>query len=101
MQDEKSQHKNKDKAMKILKARLYEAENSRRAAAESADRKRQVGSGDRSERIRTYNFPQNRFTDHRTGLTLYRLEELMLSGDLDEAIDACVAKTQADALGAD
>jgi peptide chain release factor 1 len=101
MQDEKSQHKNKDKAMKILKARLYEAEIGKRAAAESADRKKQVGSGDRSERIRTYNFPQNRLTDHRIALTLYRLEELMLSGDLDELIDACAAKAQADAIAGD
>jgi peptide chain release factor 1 len=98
MQDEKSQHKNKDKAMKILKARLYEAEQEKQAAAESANRKQQVGSGDRSERIRTYNFPQNRLTDHRIGLTLYRLEETMLSGDLDETIDALIARSQADAL---
>ncbi|MDR2152441.1 MAG: peptide chain release factor 1 [Helicobacteraceae bacterium] len=100
MQDEKSQHKNKDKAMKILKARLYEAELEKQTAVESADRKKQVGSGDRSERIRTYNFPQNRLSDHRVNLTIYRLEELMISGDLDEVIDALIAKSQADAIGA-
>jgi peptide chain release factor 1 len=98
MQDEKSQHKNKDKAMKILKARLYEAEIEKQRQTASAERKAQVGSGDRSERIRTYNFPQNRMTDHRIGLTLYRLEELMLSGDFDEVIDALNAYAQAEAI---
>jgi peptide chain release factor 1 len=99
MQDEKSQHKNKDKALRILKARLFELETEKQSSAESQNRRAQVGSGDRSERIRTYNFPQNRLTDHRIGLTLYRLEELMLSGDLDEVIDALIAKSQADAVG--
>jgi peptide chain release factor 1 len=99
MQDEKSQHKNKDKALRILKARLFELETKKQSNAESQSRKAQVGSGDRSERIRTYNFPQNRLTDHRIGLTLYRLEELMIAGDLDEVIDALIAKSQADAIG--
>ncbi|MDR2905695.1 MAG: peptide chain release factor 1 [Helicobacteraceae bacterium] len=98
MQDEKSQHKNKDKAMRILKARLYEAELERQAASESESRKSQVGSGDRSERIRTYNYPQNRLTDHRIGLTLYRLEELMLSGNFDEVIEPLIAHAQAEAM---
>ncbi|MGE4294944.1 MAG: peptide chain release factor 1 [Campylobacterales bacterium] len=100
MQDEKSQHKNKDKAMKILKARLYELELEKQMAAESANRKQQVGSGDRSERIRTYNYPQNRLTDHRIGLTLYRLEELMLGGNLDEVIDPLIAHAQSEAISA-
>lgn len=95
MQDEKSQHKNRDKAMKILKARLFELEMEKQQAAESANRKEQVGSGDRSERIRTYNYPQNRLTDHRIGLTIYRLEELMLSGTLDDFIDPLIADAQA------
>jgi len=85
-QDEKSQLKNKAKALRVLKARLYEMEQRRRQEAEAATRKSQIGSGDRSERIRTYNFPQNRFTDHRINLTLYRLDAIM-QGELDEAIE--------------
>ncbi|MCI5968500.1 peptide chain release factor 1 [Helicobacter sp.] len=98
MQDEKSQHKNKDKAMKILKARIYEAELEAQMEQNAEARKSQVGSGDRSERIRTYNYPQNRLTDHRVGLTLYSLEETMLSGGLDAVIDPIVAYFQAEAL---
>jgi peptide chain release factor 1 len=84
-QDEKSQHKNKAKALRVLRARLYEQEESKKREERARTRKSQVGSGDRSERIRTYNFPQNRVTDHRIGLTLYRLEAVLL-GDLDEVI---------------
>lgn len=98
MQDEKSQHKNKDKALKILKARIYEAELEAQMEQNAEVRKSQVGSGDRSERIRTYNYPQNRLTDHRVGLTLYSLEEIMLSGNLDSVIDPIVAYFQAEAL---
>lgn len=96
-QDERSQYKNKDKAMKVLRSRLYEAERARQAAATAAARRSQVGSGDRSERIRTYNFPQGRVTDHRIGLTLYRLGAVM-DGDLDELIDALVTADQAEKL---
>ncbi|MFW5784330.1 MAG: peptide chain release factor 1 [Spirochaetota bacterium] len=85
-QDEKSQHKNKAKALRVLKARLYEMEERRRQQEEAAARKSQIGTGDRSERIRTYNFPQNRFTDHRINLTLYKLDSI-LQGELDEAIE--------------
>ena len=88
-QDERSQHKNKDKAMRVLKSRLLELYQSQAAEAEATNRKSQVGSGDRSERIRTYNFPQNRVTDHRIGLTLYKLEAFM-DGDMDELIDALI-----------
>lgn len=98
MQDEKSQHKNKDKAMKILKSRVYELEMQKQLEEQSGARKQQVGSGDRSERIRTYNYPQNRITDHRVGLTLYRLEEIMGSGTLDEVIDPITAYFQAEAI---
>ena len=93
-QDEKSQHKNKAKAMRVLRARLYEAER-RKAEAERAEtRKAQVGSGDRSERIRTYNYPERRITDHRISLTLHKLDRVM-DGDLDEVIDALTADDQA------
>ena len=91
---EKSQHRNREKAMQVLRARLYDLERSRLAAERSADRSAQVGSGDRSERIRTYNFPQGRMTDHRIGLTLYRLEAIM-QGDLNEIVDALTADDQA------
>jgi peptide chain release factor 1 len=91
---EKSQHQNRAIAMQVLRARLYDMERSRADAERAAARKSQVGSGDRSERIRTYNFPQGRLTDHRIGLTLYRLTEI-LAGDLDEVIDALVAEDQA------
>ena len=93
-QDERSQYKNKDKAMKVLRSRLYEMERERQAAAEAAQRRSQVGSGDRSERIRTYNFPQGRVTDHRIGLTLYKLDAVM-DGQLDEILDALAAAEQA------
>jgi peptide chain release factor 1 len=93
-QDEKSQHKNRAKAMKIMRARLYEAERSRTMAERAASRKSQVGSGDRSERIRTYNFPQGRVTDHRINLTLYKLDRV-LEGELEELIDALVAENEA------
>lgn len=98
MQDEKSQHKNKDKALKILKARIYEAELEAQMEQNAEARKLQVGSGDRSERIRTYNYPQNRLSDHRIGLTLYSLEEIMLNGDLDQVIEPIIAYFQAEAL---
>ena len=91
---EKSQHRNREKAMQVLKARLYDLERSRVDDERSADRAAQVGSGDRSERIRTYNFPQGRMTDHRINLTLYRLDAVM-QGDLDEIIDALTADAQA------
>ncbi|MCX8510053.1 MAG: peptide chain release factor 1 [Rhodobacteraceae bacterium] len=91
---QKSQHRNREMAMQVLRARLYDLERARVADARAADRKAQVGSGDRSERIRTYNFPQGRMTDHRINLTLYRLEAI-LAGDLVEVIDALVADDQA------
>lgn len=94
---EKSQHRNRDKAMQVLKARLYDMERSRVDSERSADRAAQVGSGDRSERIRTYNFPQGRLTDHRINLTLYRLDAIM-QGDLDEIVDALTADHQAQML---
>lgn len=94
---EKSQHQNRANAMAVLRARLYDLERSRVAGARAADRKAQVGSGDRSERIRTYNFPQGRMTDHRINLTLYRLDAIM-EGDLGEVIDALVAHDQAEKL---
>ena len=96
-QDEKSQHKNKAKAMKVLKSRILDTMQAEADARQAADRKSQVGSGDRSERIRTYNFPQGRCTDHRIGLTLYRLEAIM-QGDLDEIIEALATSAQAEAL---
>ena len=91
---EKSQHQNRAIAMQVLRAKLYDMERQRAAEERAADRKAQVGSGDRSERIRTYNFPQGRLTDHRIGLTLYKLGEVM-AGDLDEVIDALTAEDQA------
>ena len=91
---DKSQHRNREIAMQVLRARLYDMERRRAADAMAADRKAQVGTGDRSERIRTYNFPQGRMTDHRINLTLYRLEQIM-GGDLDEVIDALTADAQA------
>ena len=96
-QDERSQYKNKDKAMKVLRSRLYQMECQRRSAAEAAERKSQVGSGDRSERIRTYNFPQGRVTDHPIGLTLYKIDAVM-DGDLDGIIDALITADQAEKL---
>ena len=97
-QDEKSQHKNKAKAMKILRSRLYDAERAKQNAERAASRKGQVGSGDRSERIRTYNFPQGRVTDHRINLTLYKLEKILIGESLDEIIDALMAEEQAEKL---
>ncbi len=97
-QDEKSQHKNRARAMKILKARLFERAKREADSARSAERRSLVGSGDRSERIRTYNFPQGRVTDHRINLTLYRLEEFM-EGDLDPVLEALAAQAQAESLG--
>ena len=94
-QDEKSQHKNKAKALKVLRARLYEMERARRDAERAATRKSQVGSGDRSERIRTYNFPQGRVTDHRINLTLYKIDKVVSGEALDEIIDALTAEDQA------
>ena len=96
-QDERSQHKNKEKALSVLRSRLYEAEVEKQRAAIAADRKSQVGTGDRSERIRTYNYPQLRVTDHRIGLTIYRLFDV-LNGDLDEIIDALIAADRAEKL---
>lgn len=100
-QDEKSQHKNRAKAMKILRARLYDAERSRLDAERAANRRGQVGSGDRSERIRTYNFPQGRVSDHRINLTLYKIHEIVDGGELDELIDALIAEDQAIKLAGD
>jgi peptide chain release factor 1 len=99
MQEEKSQHKNRAKAMRVLRARIFEAERARAAATRAADRRGQVGTGDRSERIRTYNFPQGRVTDHRIGLTLHKIDRVML-GELDEIIDALTAEDEAARLAA-
>ena len=99
-QDERSQHKNKEKALKILRSRLYDAMMQEQNDAIASDRKAQVGTGDRSERIRTYNYPQGRMTDHRIGLTLYKLDAI-LNGDLDELIDAIVTFYRAEMLKAD
>lgn len=96
-QDERSQHKNKERALKILRSRLAEMERAKQEAAVASERKNQVGTGDRSERIRTYNYPQGRMTDHRIGLTLYKLEQI-LNGDLEEVIDALVTGDQAEKL---
>ena len=98
IQDEKSQHKNRDKAMKVLKARVYEAELQKQLDETSSQRKLQVGSGDRSEKIRTYNYPQNRLTDHRVGLTLYALDDIMQNGNLKLVIDPLIAHAQTEAL---
>ncbi|MDM5272444.1 peptide chain release factor 1 [Sulfurovum sp. zt1-1] len=98
IQDEKSQHKNRDKAMKILKARVYEAELQKQLDETSSQRKLQVGSGDRSEKIRTYNYPQNRITDHRIGLTIYALDDVMNNGKLNLIIDPLIAHAQVEAI---
>jgi peptide chain release factor 1 len=100
MQEEKSQHKNRAKAMRVLRARLYEQSRASAAAARAADRRGQVGTGDRSERIRTYNFPQGRVTDHRIGLTLHKIDRVML-GEFDEIIEALIADDEAARLAAD
>jgi peptide chain release factor 1 len=94
-QDEKSQHQNKEKAMKILRAKLYEMERTKKDTERAAERKEQVGSGDRSEKIRTYNYPQNRVTDHRIGMTLYKIDQITNEGDLDEIIEALIASDEA------
>ena len=96
-QDERSQHKNKDKAMKILRSRILEAEREKQMSSIADERKSQVGTGDRSERIRTYNYPQGRISDHRIGLTIYKLEQF-LNGDLDEVIDALITYDTAEKL---
>ncbi|MBR3754283.1 MAG: peptide chain release factor 1 [Clostridia bacterium] len=96
-QDERSQHKNRDKAMKILRSRILEAEREKQASEIAGERKLQVGTGDRSERIRTYNYPQGRMTDHRIGLTLYKLEAI-LNGSLDELVDALISADTAEKL---
>ena len=96
-QDERSQHKNKDKAMRILRSRILEAEREKQQSSIADERKSQVGSGDRSERIRTYNYPQKRLSDHRIGLTIYKLEQI-LNGDLDEVIDALITFDTAEKL---
>ena len=97
-QDEKSQHKNKAKAMKVLLARIYEHKRSEQQAERAAERKSQIGSGDRSQRIRTYNFPQGRVTDHRINLTLHKLDKVMAGEALDEVIEALIAEDQASRL---
>jgi peptide chain release factor 1 len=99
-QDEKSQHKNKARALKVLRSRLYELERAARDSARAAERKSQVGSGDRSERIRTYNFPQGRVTDHRINLTLYKIEKVLNGEALDEIVDALLTEDQALRLAA-
>jgi peptide chain release factor 1 len=96
-QDERSQHKNRSRAMSLLKSRLLAAEQAKRNQAEAASRKLQVGSGDRSERIRTYNFPQGRLTDHRINLTIYKLD-MVMNGDLDDVIEPLQNEYQAEQL---
>ena len=97
-QDEKSQHKNRAKALKILRSRLYDLERERAHAERAEQRRGQVGSGDRSERVRTYNFPQGRVTDHRINLTLHKLDRVLMGESLDEVIDGLVAEDQASRL---
>ena len=100
-QDNKSQHKNRAQAMKVLRARMFDAERSRRDAERAADRKSQVGSGDRSEKIRTYNFPQDRITDHRINLSTHNIPKMMVGEGLDELIDALIAEDEASRLAED
>jgi len=97
-QDEKSQHKNRAKALKILRSRLYDLERERAHAERAEQRRGQVGSGDRSERVRTYNFPQGRVTDHRINLTLHKLDRVLMGESLDEVIDGLIAEDQANRL---
>ena len=99
-QDEKSQHKNKAKGMKILRARIFDLERTKRDAERAADRKEQVGTGDRSERIRTYNFPQGRVTDHRINLTLYKIDKVIAGEALDDIVDGLTATEEAARLAA-
>ncbi|MDR3078852.1 MAG: peptide chain release factor 1 [Rickettsiales bacterium] len=99
-QDEKSQHQNKEKAMKILRAKLYDRERTKRDRERALERKGQVGSGDRSEKIRTYNYPQNRVTDHRINMTLHRIDQITSEGDLDEIVEALIADDEAKKIGA-
>jgi peptide chain release factor 1 len=94
-QDQKSQHKNREKAMKVLKARLYDLQMHEQQSENAAERAAQVGTGDRSGRIRTYNYPQNRMSDHRINLTLYRLNEIMNAGLLDEVVEPLITDHQA------
>ncbi len=101
MQDEKSQHKNKAKAMKILRARMFEAERERQDSARAAERKGLVGSGDRSERVRTYNYPQGRVTDHRINLTLYKLDRIISGEEIDQIVEALITEDQASRLVAE
>ena len=101
VQEERSQHKNRAKAMAMLRAKLYDAERSKRDAERAAERKDQIGSGDRSQRIRTYNFPQGRVTDHRINLTLYNLPKVMEGEALGEIINALVTEHQAELLAAE
>jgi peptide chain release factor 1 len=101
MQEDRSQHRNRAKAMAVLRARLYDAERRKRDAERAAERRGQVGSGDRSERIRTYNFPQGRVSDHRINLTLYKLPQIIEGEALGEIIDALVTEHQASLLAAD
>jgi peptide chain release factor 1 len=100
VQDERSQHKNRARAMALLRSRIYDAERQKLDAERAADRRSQVGSGDRSERIRTYNFPQGRLTDHRINLTLYKLDKVMTGEALDEVVDALTTDYQAAQLAA-
>ncbi len=99
-QDERSQYKNKDKALRVLRSRLFDAKRREQESQIAGERRSQVGTGDRSERIRTYNYPQSRLTDHRIGLTLYRLDDV-LNGDLDEVIDALITASRTEELGAE
>ncbi len=99
MQEEKSQHKNRAKAMKVLRSRIFDAQRQALDSARAADRKGQVGTGDRSERIRTYNFPQGRVTDHRIGLTLHKVDRVMM-GEMDDIFDALISEDEAARLAA-
>jgi peptide chain release factor 1 len=101
MQEDRSQHRNRAKAMGVLRARLYDLERQKRDAERAAERRGQVGSGDRSERIRTYNFPQGRVSDHRINLTLYKLPQVIEGESLGEIVDALVAEHQASLLAAE
>jgi peptide chain release factor 1 len=101
VQEDRSQHRNRAKALALLRAKLYDLERGKRDAARAAERRGQVGSGDRSERIRTYNFPQGRVTDHRINLTLYKLPQIVEGEALGEIIDALITEHQAELLAAE